>query len=389
MSGLAQPLDQYDSLIREVIWGKVVRDQVGRESALMTMARKERVTPWDGGQSRTEPFAYGVAQAGAVAPGSTYEYSDDQFISSWRHVVREYRAGVADYLENIAIIYQDPGAKYNILSLKCEHALRGISLQSAVAMYKDGQSVTDLNSVAQDRTLEQNGLDEVMGDGLAPGWQGKIFTNLYGVTKSSYGDTQGRTSVWLNNTDGSPGPLTYNAMSERYHDLERNGRAPTHGFTSKHGFAMAEGAIYERMRTNYIGATDVNWGIEGIKFKNMIVFVDELCPSAKYGDEIAVPSQSYKTGTFPNPAGMLKKSGSLARIPTSTSIVVGEVMFMICMPMWDWLLTTAEYFAFGMSPFQKQFGSNLVAADIHAVLNWICHDPTTSGLLAGFGEDFS
>lgn len=392
MSGLTMPLDDYDSIIRETIWGEVVKDQYGRNSVLLSMAMGALLKPWNRGDSTTQPFAYAAAPAQNVGIGATWNYDDAPFLGSTRWGLRYTRSGLADYLERIAITYQDLGAKYNYLDLKCQHVLDGVALRQAIQLYKDGQAVAPTTGhptggTVEDRTLAMNGLDEGCNDGTVPGWQTKVFTTYLGATRSSYGSAQSSTPMYLNGLDGKPGPIHYRAMVERAMSLTRKGRGPSAVLTSQHGLTLMLAAIEERSRLAEWG-TKPYWGPAGIKFLDGLIMVDELCPSARYGDKLTIPGESYATQHFALQAGMPQSSG-LAAITVGTVIYIGEVAFFLSEQDWNYFMSTSSYFAMALSEFQKMWGSNMVAADVNCASTLMTEDPTRSGELLGFGDYYN
>lgn len=389
---LTLPLDDYDSIIREFIWGNSVLDQYGRNSVALSMATEPggMMKEWAGGDTVTEPFAYRAAPAQNVGIGGTWNYDEQSFMTSSRFGPRYTRSGLADYLERIAITYNDLGAKYNYLDLKCQHIIDGVGLHQAVQLYKDGQAVAPTtgspSTAVDDRTLCMNGFDEAMNDGVVPGWQGKIFTVYLGVTRSSYGRTQSSTPRYLNTIDGKPGPISWQAMFNRVESLTRKGRRPTVVLTSRAGLSQMMGMVYERARVINEGVMGAKpyWGPTGLKFLDGAILADELCPSAEYGDELTIPGESYQTTHFTCPNSMPASSGLSDK--GGVTIYVGEPAFFICEARWSYFQSNHPYYSVGLTPFQKAWGSNLVASDVNALSTEVCHDPTTSGLLLGFGS---
>lgn len=389
---LTQPMDDYDSIIREFIWGNSVLDQYGRNSVALSMATEPggMMKEWAGGDTVTEPFAYRAAPAQNVGIGGTWNYDEQSFMTSSRFGPRYTRSGLADYLERIAITYNDLGAKYNYLDLKCQHIIDGVGLHQAVQLYKDGQAVAPTtgspSTAVDDRTLCMNGFDEAMNDGVVPGWQGKIFIVYLGVTRSTYGRTQSSTPRYLNTIDGKPGPISWQAMFNRVESLTRKGRRPTVVLTSRAGLSQMMGMVYERARVINEGVMGAKpyWGPTGLKFLDGAILADELCPSAEYGDELTIPGESYQTTHFTCPNSMPASSGLSDK--AGVTIYVGEPAFFICEERWSYFQSNHPYYSVGLTPFQKAWGSNLVASDVNALSTEVCHDPTTSGLLLGFGS---
>lgn len=385
------PLDQISSIWREVIWRDTIIDGVGLDSPVLATALRKCKKPWPGGYSATEGYTYKYTNVQATSMGASYTYTDDQFVSSARDRLGEYHAELADFQENLDVFYQGGGWKFNNMNLKAEQAMRSMYAAIGVAIYKDGQSITPVGgSTADNRTLETNGADEAMNDGVTPGWQGKIFPIYREVDRSTVqaGISKKSTPVYLNQQGSStcnPGPLTFTAMAEREADVNVNGKQFDLCTTTRHGLALAKEVMAQRQVV--IETASPYFGVKGVQFGTGMIVADEVAPSAKYGNQIIIPNQSYLTTSFTCPASMPVTSGLSDK--SGKTIVIGETMFFWNTDTWTLFMPTAPQFAFGITEFRRMpLQPTMLVADIFAMLTWICSSNRNNGAIYGFGDTF-
>lgn len=308
------------------------------------------VNPFDGGVLMQEPFVMGRPVGGAAAPGTNFNITQVQQLAAMAFNMRLYSELLM--LETFSLDVQNRGepAKVDLMDLYIENCISATNTDIEVDSYHHGQAAVS-GYITDDGSLRVNGDAEAMNDGLNNSWDGNVFQN-YGsqVRNGAVSSTINSIPFWYGNSDGSGGAITVEALIQHMINV-RQFHPPDLGIISPKGWGYILGCLQRQQRF-------VDWGVkadatipdwQGINFMGTMIYDDIQSPGTNWG--VAFPTgitaTSNKTSTFSS-ASTCTGATQQYTPPASTTLTVGEVLFLYNAHGWKYRPPVSEEFFFGI-----------------------------------------
>lgn len=350
-----------------------MRDVFFKNSPRLAYLRKNTV-PFEGGVSMDQTFMYDALIGGSYAKGQSFNLSKPETIAGTTFQPKTYFTNVSEFLEDVEIFNKGPLAVFSRVDLDLKNAMNTVNAILAIAMYRHGQNIS-----GDDRSLDVNGDAEIMNNGVDPSWEGHVFTTYGGETRNgTIGSVLNSTPVWVGDSSGAAGIISYPVMEQAYQTATRGPLSPNLIVTNKAAYAYIKNRIEAKQIVQQ--ERDPMWGAMGFKFNDAIVLKDDYCPSLRYG--VNDPRLgNYLTSAFTTPVTVTSGSG----LPSNTSVTPGEVIFMYNTDTLQFRLSNSPLFGFGFTGFKYRDDNTRVAGQILAACNMICTDPSLNIQLYGIG----
>jgi hypothetical protein len=233
--------------------------------------------PFSGGLFMQIPFQYDRVNGGAYQPGADVQVVEKQIIGAMLFPPKFYTEDIALNLAQLGVINNGPAAAVSIYDAYYENATTAMSTDLNIDAYQHGQAIA--TGVTQNRTINMNGYDEALNDGVNPGYLGNYYTTYGGQTRNGVvGNTLNAVPLWAGDQSGNTGQVTYSLLFGAYLNCVR---PPDTGLCNKACFQFI-GARNEPKQM-FAQETDVRIGLTGFKIMEAYIHVDKLAPSRSSG----------------------------------------------------------------------------------------------------------
>ena len=367
--------DQLSATTRAQIEQGVVQDNLFVEDGLQRLVRfyaNEDI--FQGGLSMQVPYLFDRATGGASTPGSTRQVNDKQLLAAMAFNPREYIEEVPLNEWELEVLNSGPDAAVSIYDTKMAAAVRSFNTDWNVDAYRHGQA--SATTVAQDRSIFVNGMDEFLNDGINPGWMGNIYTTVGGETRNaaSY-NVLNSIPLWMGDQAGGVGQVSYASLLDGYLQCVQS---PDSGLANKGLFGLI--GAREEVKQRFTQETDVRIGVTGFKVMDAYIHLDKLCPSTKYG-AILPPNLSMTSSLTPADIAVPALTAAqvaVSHFPASTTCHVGEPFFWLRLKDWKF----RHYFK---GPIPSQEAPDLEVMFYREALNWYTPSPRDNKVMIGYG----
>lgn len=354
------------AVTKEEIWPRQVTDNFFRAIPFFTYLRDKAIMQFDGGTYMQYPFLFRPLIGGAYAPGSAFNIDKVDSIAATQFREKYYEVNVTEFKEEIQVRNRGANAVFSLLDADMKNAMMTITTIIAIAAWRHGQASG--SSVADDRSLEINGLSEALNDGTVYSWDGNIFTTYGQQTRNgAVGAALNSVPRWLGTTSGAGGKITYEQLEDMYQTATQGNLSPDLGVTSKRGMTLIKNTLQPQQR--FAQETDPRYGFEGVLLNRMRITKDDYAPSA-YG--VNDPNLgNYLTGTITN--GLTgTPAGGFPTTSTATTLTVAEVLFMLNTDTWILRISNDPEFQFGWTGFKPGQDNTRVSGQVLAAINLEC-----------------
>lgn len=354
------------AVTKEEIWPRQVTDNFFRAIPFFTYLRDKAIMQFDGGTYMQYPFLFRPLIGGAYAPGSAFNIDKVDSIAATQFREKYYEVNVTEFKEEIQVRNRGANAVFSLLDADMKNAMMTITTIIAIAAWRHGQASG--GSVADDRSLEINGLSEALNDGTVYSWDGNIFTTYGQQTRNgAVGTALNSVPRWLGTSTGTGGKITYELMEDMYQTATQGNLSPDLGVTSKRGMTLIKNTLQPQQR--FAQEPDPRYGFEGILLNRMRITKDDYCPSA-YGVNDANLG-NYLTGTITN-ALTGTPAGGFPNMTNGPTLTVAEVLFMLNTDTWILRISNDPEFQFGWTGFKPGQDNTRVSGQVLAAINLEC-----------------
>lgn len=350
--------------------------------------RKMRVMgcydPFEGGSIMQTPFQFQRVNGGAIPPGSDVAVVQKQIVAATAFYPREYVETVPLNLWQTNVIQSGgPAVKVKLIDMYYSNAVQALNTDIGIDFFRHGQSIT--STTTQNRTIFINGLSEAINDGINPSWDGGVFTTYGGQTRNgAVGNTLNAVPIWAGDQAGNTGQISYKNLVEAYENCVQ---PPDTGICNKALFAY----LLERQepKQQFRMESDVSIGMKGLTLLDMMIFVDKLCPSTKFG--ALLPSGLSQTTsltptTFTTPT-LTAAQRQISNLPSATALAsIGEIIFLLRLKGFKLRVSTDEEYNFNFTPpIRSNTNPDLVTIFLKAALDIYTTGPRDNSQIYGVG----
>ena len=283
---------------------------------------KRRTHKYPGGPLIQENFLFKPMKGNAYAKGvGGFDISKRQTFAGLLFPPKYYQVSIAEFLEEVEIEVNGPTAVLSMVKTDLGNAALTMSALLAIDLYKNGQNVGGV-----DRSLNINGLDEILSDGLAAGWEGQTFTSYGQQVRADVGGALKSPTGLITANIGSS--ITFRALEHSYQSLCIGAEHPLIGVTTNRGM----GFISENFQPHQIvDQIEPTIGYTGIKFKQATIVESQYAPGADGVNDADIGNYNNATETFwwlnPGPEG--EDAYLKLRVSTSTKFQFGFTGFKV------------------------------------------------------------
>lgn len=355
------------AVTKEEIWPRQITDNFFKAIPFFSYLRDKALMTFSGNIFMQYPFLFRPLIGGAYAPGSALNIDKVDSLAAVQFRERYYEVNVTEFKEEIQVRQRGPNAVFSLLDADMKNAMMTITTIIAIAAWRHGQASG--GSVADDRSLEINGLSEALNDGTVYSWDGNIFST-YGqqARNGAIGPTLNSVPRWLGTSTGAGGKITYEQLEDMYQTASQGNLSPDLAVTSKRGITLIKNTLQAQQR--FQQEADPRYGFEGILLNKMRITKDDYTPSAQFGvndAQLGNYSVSNITNTLTGtPAGQFPNSTSAA------TLTVGEIIFMLNTDTWVLRVSDDPEFQFGWTGFKPAQDSTRVSGQVLAAVNLEC-----------------
>jgi hypothetical protein len=369
---MADPLlDELNSTTMFEVYPRVIEDEFFLAAPFLAYIRDHCLVPFTGGSFMQAIFRYAPMIGGFYAPGADFNILKRQTISALQFDPRYVYVSIPEYKEQLMVENKGPLAVASLLDADMQNGVDTINAIVAIALAQSGQGT---------RTMAINGWVEALNDGVTPGWDGTVYTTYGGQTRNgAIGSALNSVPVWLGNTDGSAGVVSYSAYEELYQNACIGKKEPNLCTANKAAIAYIKEKMQPQQR--FAQEKDPVWGVTGFRFNNAMVLKDDYFPSLKYGGTDPVLG-SWLTSTV-NTTG--KSPATASNFPSSTVCTIGEVVAFFNTFDWLFRVSDSEEFGFGFSGFVPAQANTRIVGQVKAMVNLECTSPRTNVYGVGIG----
>jgi len=261
---------------KEIMPGLV--DNFFKAGPLMAFLKRNRYKVWRGGPQIQQNYLYAPMKGGAYAKGAQFNVTKRQTMSGLIFTPKFYEVNVTEYGEDVEVLAQGSHRAFSLVKAHLGNAAMTMSAILAIAIYRHGQNVGGF-----DRTLELNGLEEFLTDGVATTFTGATFPSIGGQTRVDVAPALNSPST----VGGTPptlipanvnGAITYRVLEHSYQSNVIGEEHPVIGVTTPRcmGFINENFQPFQRIDTK-----EPTIGYTGLKFKDATILQDNYCPGAE------------------------------------------------------------------------------------------------------------
>lgn len=347
-------LNEVNSIATKQIMPGVV-DSFFKAGPLMAFARRRFNRRWAGPQIQ-ENYLYRPMHGRAYAKGGPFNTDKRQTHTGMLFTPRYYYVNVTEFLEDLEVEMAGPTAMFSKLKLDLQTAGFTMSSILEIALHRNGQNVG-----GNDRSLEINGLEEALNDGVNASWNGTVFPSYGGQTRADVNGALNSPRGFV--TENVNGGIGFRELMHSYISCVIGGEAPVVGITSNRGFGFISEAFHPSQRIDAT-APEINW--PGIKFpfNNATVVISQYIPSQDGVNDADLGDYSHDNEILEwiNPG------------PT------GDMAYMRL------YIAQSRKFAFGFTGFKGARDDNQISGQILFGGNFVHRAPRYSRILYGITE---
>lgn len=285
---MAIQLDDVNTTTTKVIMPGVV-DGYFKAGPFIAMAKARFTRKWTGPQIQ-ENFMYKPMKGGAYAKGGTFDISKRQTRTGLLFSPRYYQVNVTQFLEDLEVELAGPTAAFSTIRTDMQQAALTMSAILEIAAFRHGQNI----SAANNRSLEINGLEEALSDGVQASWGGVTFPSYGGQTRADVAPAL-TTPTGVVASPNVAGPISYRILRHSYFSCVLGNEAPTVGLTTN----RCMGYISENFLPHQIIDTtqpEIAW--PGLKFDKATIMMSQYCPGADGVDDPDLGNYNAAAETF-------------------------------------------------------------------------------------------
>lgn len=351
---MALSLSEINSLTQEFI-APGVADGIFKNDPLMAFLKANQFRTFPGGKTFDEMFMYGKESGGAYDRTNTtnpFTVTTSNIANRVVHTVKFYYAAVVVVKEDIQVINVGPEAAFRQIDLHMVNAALKMSEDLSLDLYAYGQdasgSGSGYDSDGADRSLNLNGLNEIISDNSVDSW--RLNGDSDGQQHEAYGtvllsDVSG---ALTGNVTAINGAISYKQLEETYQETVVGLEEPDLGVTTNLGIAYIKQKFQAQQRFSTV---DPTIGFTGLEFNKARIMVSQYAPGVNGTSENAVPSSE------------------------------GETLFWLNTKHFRLWVTADPEFAFGFSGFKGERDDNLLAGQMFFAGNVSCTQPRFQGEL--------
>lgn len=370
-------LDEINVTTLKEMYPLVIQDNFFLNAPFLAYIRGQGgFVPFGGGAFIQQTFLWRGLQTDAYSPGEDFMPVRRQILASANFTPKFYVALIVEYLEDLEVFNVGPNAIFSIIETDLAAAMSSLTSRISVMFHLDGIGA---------RIRHINGWPEAINDGVFPSWTNTIYTSYGTQLRAEIGSAYNSTPRFLGNADGSLGKMDYKELNRGYMDVNIGMAAPDIGVGNKAIVAHIEELMEPKQRITQ--ESDPYFGVHtGIKFKNAIIFKDDLWPSAaygrneEYGNFSTGPQAGFPNGLFVDAPTAAASAATLAgwarqTIAAGTDCFVGEVFNWLNTKYWKVRVSNSPLFGFGFTGFLPSQINTRVVGRIHAAINFQCTAP--------------
>jgi hypothetical protein len=337
MAGLSGFLDELNTSTHRYIVPGVV-DNVFKNDPLLAYMKKNNVEKFPGGTQIQENLVYApLPNGGAYADGDTSSIDIVQTETGATFYPKNYWVPVAISKNQAQVFNKGPEAVFRLVDARLQNAALTMSAILAIAQYNDGQSTG--------RTLQLNGLAEMLNDGTNTSWNGSTFS-LYGTLSRNGTIGAALNSPLTGPTSNVAGPITYKLLEESYNSVVIGDEYPNLVVTTNLGMSYIKEKFQPQWR---VETQDPKIGFNGVKFNQAMVIQSQYAPGT------VAPSGSTQLGW--------------------TTVSAGETIFFLNTKYFRMYVTDDPEFGFGFTGFKPAQDTLIVAGQYLFTGNITCQAP--------------
>ena len=339
-----------------------------------------------GGLFMQEPIVYDRVNGGAYSPGSDVQVQQKQIMAALGFYPRAYKEDIAINLWQTEVINNGPAAMLNIYDAYMSSAVQSLSMDLNIDAYFHGQASG--TNITQNRTINMNGFDEALNNGVDQGWLGNIYTTYGGQTRNgAVGVTINSQPYWGGDQSGNPGQANYTTLLNAYLGCVQ---PPDTILSNKAAFGYMLSRIQPQQQfVEQTGSAktenDARIGLTGIKILEAYWHVDKLAPSTKFG--ASLPSGLSQTVSLTPQSFTIAGTPSAASgYPSSGTIKPGEPCLLLRLQ--DWKLRFVDNSEYGQAftpEIRTQTNPDLIVRFYKCGVNQYTPSPRDNALIVGFG----
>lgn len=242
-------------------------DNVFKNDPTLAYFRANNLEKYPGSNATIqENLVYATLNGAAYSPGQTFNIDRRQTTTGATFGIKHYYVNVTEFKENVQIFNKGPEAVFRIIDADLQNAALTMSAILAIAVYNEGQSAA--------RTLQLNGLAEILNDGSTNSWTGAAYATYGTLTR---GGTIGSA---LNSPMTSPaaqvsGPITYKILEEGYNSVVIGDEYPNLLVTTNLGMSYIKEKFQPQWR---VETQDPKIGFNGIRFNQAMIMQSQYAP---------------------------------------------------------------------------------------------------------------
>lgn len=347
---------------------------------LMALRAKGRFIPFNGGAEMQTNFLFRGLPTQAYAQGAEFNPVKRQILASISHVPKYYVGLITEFLEDLEVLNTGPLAVFSIIENDLAALYMSLTSRIAIEIQKNGQN---LGAGSLDRSLAMNGMVEALNDGVAPGFDGNVYSSYGGQSRSEVGSALNSVPKYLGKANGATGKIDFIRIMEAYTECCIGSAEPDMFIGTKAIWSHIYHLMESKQRVEMV--KDPYFGVQGaIKFMNMVIMKDDLLLSARYGQSNS-DYGDFTTSTFTMPSGTMAASFSDTPPSSGTTVTVGETAYMLNTNTWDIRIKNSRLFGGGFTGFMPSPTNTRVVGRTHLAINLRCRAPRLNKLFYGHG----
>lgn len=173
---------------------------------LMALRAKGRFIPFNGGAEMQTNFLFRGLPTQAYAQGAEFNPVKRQILASISHVPKYYVGLITEFLEDLEVLNTGPLAVFSIIENDLAALYMSLTSRIAIEIQKNGQN---LGAGSLDRSLAMNGMVEALNDGVAPGFDGNVYSSYGGQSRSEVGSALNSVPKYLGKANGATGKIDF------------------------------------------------------------------------------------------------------------------------------------------------------------------------------------
>lgn len=364
------------AITKEEIWPRQITDNFFRAIPFFTYLRDKAIMQFDGGVFMQYPYLFRPLIGGSYAPGGSFNIDRVDAYAATQFREKYYEVNVTEFKEEIQVRNRGANAVFSLLDADMKNAMMTITTIIAIAAWRHGQASG--GAVADDRSLDINGLSEALNDGILPSWDGNIFTT-YGqqARNGAIGIALNSQPRWIGTNTGAAGKITYEVLEDMYQTASQGNLSPDLGVTSKRGMTLIKNTLQPQQR--FMQERDPRYGFEGILLNSARITKDDYCPSAFGVNDPQLGNYLTSTFSYTDPGAATRGSFPNANV----TLTVAEVLFMVNTDTWILRISTDPEFQFGWTGFKPGQDNTRVSGQVLAAVNLECVAPRLN--IHGYG----